>query len=126
MNFFYQKRVLRGTSGGFYFVEPTGYKRYVDHWDVRQRKIPVMFPQLPDELNVIIWHFKRQLECSTERWDNFIMSLTTAQYQLFKKKTKSLKCAHTPCVRGYISFALQHFPASSRVFKKAEKQLLNY
>ena len=126
MNFFFQKRVERGVNGAYFYVESSGWKRYVNHWDVRPRKIPILFPQLPKELNAIIWHFKKQMECSTSRWDNFIMSLTTAQYNKFKHKVNSIEKEHKPCVRTYISFALQNFPANSRVFIKAEKQLYNY
>ena len=124
MDFFYQTKVIKGTFGAYFFIEPTNYKRYVSFWDVRKRskKDWNLFSQLPDSINQIIWHFKRQLECSEERWDNFLMSLTTPQYISFKSKTKG----NAVYVKGYISFALQKFPAESRIFKKAEKQLFNY
>ena len=121
---YFQKKVTKGTLGGYYYVESSGYRRYVCFWDVRKRKIPVLFSNLPVELNKIIWHYKRQLECSEKRWDNFLMDLTTHQYHDLKKKVK----AHTDHVRvaEFIGFALRSFPANSRIYKKAAKQLLNY
>jgi len=124
MSFYYQQKVKKGTNGAYYYIEPSGYRRYVSFWDVRKRKIPALFPNLPVELNRLIWHFKQQLECSEKRWDNFIMDLTTYQYINLKKKVK----AHTDhvCVAKFIDFALHSFPANSRIYKKAAKQLLNY
>ena len=126
MSFYFQKKVVKGNNGAHYYVEPSGYRRYVDFWDVRKRSPEdiFMFPELPKELNQIIWHFKMQLECSENRWDYFVMDLTNNQYHHFKSKAKTHK-EHLSAT-NFIYFALHNFPANSRIYNKAQKQLLNY
>ena len=116
--------MTRGANGAYFYIEQTGYRRYVNFWDVKVRQIPVLFQNLPTELNTIIWHYKQQLECAEKRWDSFIMDLTHNQYHLFKCKVKTHN-EHV-CVHNFIWFAIHSLPAESRIYKKAVKQLLNY
>ena len=124
MKFYYQKKVTRGNNGAYYYVEESGYRRYVCFWDCRPRNIPTLFLKLPKEINEIIWNYKRQLECSTLRWDSFLMSLTAAQYSHFRIRVK--RHPEHLNVKQLIHYTLFNFPINSRIYKKAEKQLLNY
>ena len=120
--FYYQTRVKRGDRGAYYFTEPSTYKRYVGIFDIKARKIPNMFPNLPRSLNDKIWHFKRQLECIEENWDVFCMCLTAQQYKRFHARAKYKRLQR----KDYIRFALDNFPEESRIYYKACRQLLNY
>ena len=119
--YYYQIPVTKTRRGAYYYIETSKFRRYVPPLDVKERKIPDIFPQLPTEINTKIWHYKMQMECLTERWDSFLMSLTATQYKLFTLFKQS-------CVRprGYLKFALRNFEKSSRIYKKAVRQLLNY
>ena len=122
---YFQKKVQKTNRKAYYFIESSGFRRYVNSFDVIKREgIPFILPNLPRELNDKIWHMKCQLECLHKRWDAFIMSLTANQHILFVRLKQALVGYLRP--RFFIAFALDSFPHNSRIYKKAKRQLLNY
>ena len=124
MSYYFQKQVKKTERNAYYFEESSGYRRYVNEWDVIKRNIPYIFTNLPRELNNVIWHFKSQLECIDKRWGSFIMSLTAIQHIVFIRAKRRKDVYTRP--RHYIIFALNNFHPKSRIYNKALRQLWNY
>ena len=122
MYYYFQKKVVKTERGAFYYLESSGFRRYINPLDVITRLPQIILPQLPKEINDIVWHYKSQLECARSRWFHFIMSLTLNQYICFnnRKKGKYVRPSSS------LKFALNNFDVSSRIYKKAFRQLLNY